>query len=156
MKRKNFRLRFGALLMAALMAVPAPVMAAEKGSLEVTDKSVVGGWDEDTGYFANVDAYSQQFAINNEMTLADSEPQHTGKREKNDDLSTTRVRAHGWTTWTGVYHYTRARMEDHAGGGVRVLTDSDRVWGMDGTEAISPWWYFDPNVSDKARTYYGH
>ncbi len=89
------------------MAMPVPVMAAEKGNLEVVDKSVVGGRDEDTGYFINADVYSKKFTINEEMTLANSEPKHTGTRERNDDESTTRFRAHGWTTWTDTFWGSR-------------------------------------------------
>lgn len=111
---------------------------------------VHGGWDEDYGYFKTVVDYKD--LLQGKQNLYQSEPRHTGKREKTEIGGTTNYRAHGWTTWVGVYHYTRARMEE----GSRVLTDSDRIWGWDGTEATSPWWEFDPNVNENARTYYGN
>lgn len=135
-----------------------PVHAAESVPTSI-DKTVVGGWDEETGYFNNTEDFAHKFTMNSELVpklLRASTPKHTGKRERNDDESTTRFRAHGWTTWTGMYHYTRARMEEHFFGKVTALTDSGRQWGQNGTEAISPWWYFDPDVGDKARTYYGN
>lgn len=62
-------------------------------------------------------------------------------------------RAHGWTTWPGVYHYTRARIEK----GNTVVTDSFRVWGSNGTEAYSPWAAFTTWGSPgTAKTYYGN
>jgi hypothetical protein len=112
------------------------------------ESRALGGWDEETGYFKNVSAYNSKMLLDN---VSASNAKHTGKRERNDDESTTRYRAHGWTTWVGKYHYTRARME----AGKKVLEDSGRVWGQDGTEAISPWHYWDPDINDKARTYYG-
>ena len=39
-------------------------------------------------------------------------PKHTGKAEERTHNGTSQKRAHGWTTWVGKYHYTRARMED--------------------------------------------
>lgn len=67
---------------------------------------------------------------------------------------TTNKRAHGWTTWAGVRHYTHARMEKSGGG--TVYTSSGRQWGTSGTEAISPWRAFKPNQDlGSARTYYG-
>ena len=43
-------------------------------------------------------------------------------------------------------------MEDSDGD---VLKDSGRVWGQDNTEAISPYYKYNPDIADKARTYYG-
>lgn len=150
------------LSMVMLIAMSAtlvfPVYAVEYIPTNV-DKNVVGGWDEKTGYFNNADEFNNNFEVANKnitFALRESTPMHTGKRERNDDESTTRFRAHGWTTWTGMYHYTRARMEEHFFGDVTVLTDSGRQWGQNGTEAISPWWYFNPDVGDRARTYYGN
>ncbi len=61
----------------------------------------------------------------------------------------------GWTTWVGVYHYTRAQMTA-TWDASDVFTDSGRQWGDDGTEAISPWLKFNPdNDNGIARTFYG-
>ena len=71
---------------------------------------------------------------------------------------TTNARAHGWTTWVGQYHYTRARMTKWSDE-TEIFTDSMRQWGTDGTEAISPWYEMRPDLGkDKgmARTYYGY
>ncbi|SDB95083.1 hypothetical protein SAMN04488112_10163 [Melghirimyces thermohalophilus] len=57
-------------------------------------------------------------------------------------------RAAGETTWNGVYHYTRARMES----GDQVITDSFRQWGWDYTNARSPY----ANILYTAKTYYGN
>ena len=41
----------------------------------------------------------------------------------------------------------------------QIITDSQRQWGFDGTEAISPWTAFNPNKCcgnlGSGRTYYG-
>lgn len=95
----------------------------------------------------NPQAYSK--AMEDGTTYAS--PKHTGKAEERTHNGTSQKRAHGWTTWVGKYHYTRARMEDWGA----ILTDSGRQWGTDGTEAISPWWSFNGDTSGSARTYYG-
>lgn len=99
----------------------------------------LGGWSEDEGYYTNV--------------LTRATVKHTGQRESKSIDGNTNYRAHGWTTWSGVYHYTTARME---GSNSVVFTTSGRQWGSNGTEAISPWWKWKPDVSNYARTYYGH
>ncbi|XBX10757.1 diguanylate cyclase (plasmid) [Enterocloster clostridioformis] len=111
---------------------------------------VVGGWDEETGYYVNAEAYAKATAGN--LLRADSKPVHKGKKERKDISGNTHYRAHGWTTWEGKYHYTRARMETSSGG---VLQDSGRQWGTSKTEATSPWDKWDPDRASKARTYYG-
>ncbi|QOR37014.1 hypothetical protein IMX26_14545 [Clostridium sp. 'deep sea'] len=115
---------------------------------------VHGGWDEDTGYFKT--KLVNRDSLNIKLS-AQNDPKHTGKREREDIDGTTNYRAHGWTTWVDVYHYTRARMEERNifGQLKRVLTDSGQQYGTSGTEAKSPWWPFDPDVNEKARTYYG-
>jgi len=111
-----------------------------------------GGWDELRGN------YTIEFnQANSILSAAASTPQHDGCRETDDSTSTTRYRAHGWTTWTGVYHYTTARME---GDGNVVINTSGRVWDTDRdgtTDAISPWYSFNPDTYGVgyARTYYG-
>lgn len=130
--------------------LPSVTYASEGFDLiQIDDESVIGGWDEETGYFLNMEEYSKSLA--NEV-IPFSDVDHRGTRERDDSTDTTRYRAHGWTTWVGVYHYTRARMESSQGA---ILTDSKRIWGYDGTEAISPWWAVDPAINEKARTYYG-
>ncbi|MBW4828518.1 MAG: hypothetical protein KZY61_11145 [Clostridiaceae bacterium] len=109
-----------------------------------------GGWSEDTGYYTentNLNSYSVRSARSTRST-----PKHTGKRERKEIKGTTHFRAHGWTTWVGVRHYTRAQMQDRKG---RMLTDSGRKWGTNGTEAVSPYLAFSPYRSDKAITRYG-
>lgn len=127
---------------------PVTTYAAE---LPVTSKeselNAVGGWSEENGYYVNPQAFSK--AMEDASTY--SSPKHTGKAEERTYNGTSQKRAHGWTTWVGKYHYTRARMEDWGA----ILTDSGRQWGNDGTEAISPWWSFNGDTLGSARTYYG-
>lgn len=128
---------------------PVTTFAAELETVvTVSDESnAIGGWSEESGYFINPQAYSK--AMEDGITY--SSPKHTGKPEERTHNSTTQRRAHGWTTWVGKYHYTRARMEDC----FVILTDSGRQWGTDGTEAISPWWSFNGDTLGMAKTYYG-
>lgn len=108
---------------------PVTTFAAEPETSVVTSESnAVGGWSEEDGYFVNPQAYSK--AMEDGTTYAS--PKHTGKAEERTHNGTSQKRAHGWTTWVGKYHYTRARMEDWGA----ILTDSGRQWGTDGTEAI--------------------
>lgn len=125
---------------------PIPAYATPVSTTE-SESTAVGGWTEENGYFVNPQAYSK--AIDSISTY--STPKHTGRAEYDNTDGKSKKRAHGWTTWVGVYHYTRARMEDGPG----VLTDSLRQWGYDGTEATSPWWRFDGVTQGSARTYYG-
>lgn len=111
--------------------------------------SVFGGWSEDGGYYSLA------------ATTRASTPVHTGRAENSENAAGTSIkRAHGWTTWAGVYHYTRARLEHTCifQGGTPIV-DSGRVWGLNGTEAISPWATFNPNACcgnlGTAKTYYG-
>ncbi|MCB5952974.1 hypothetical protein LI951_12930 [Enterococcus sp. BWT-B8] len=103
----------------------------------------VGGWSEETGSYTNYNEF-----------LTRSTARHTGKRETKVMGGTTCSRAHGWTTWSGVFHYTTAQMERYWTGA--VVNTSGRRWGTSGTEAISPW--FKPAYGGDtaaARTYYG-
>lgn len=143
--------RFGVSILSlglVLALNPVTTFAAEPETSVVTSESnAVGGWSEEDGYFVNPQAYSK--AMEDGTTYAS--PKHTGKAEERTHNGTSQKRAHGWTTWVGKYHYTRARMEDWGA----ILTDSGRQWGTDGTEAISPWWSFNGDTSGSARTYYG-
>lgn len=148
--------------LSTLMATSIPASAidmtqAENRMILTEDEEAgaLGGWSEETGYFQNVNSYNKAAA---EILKSSSTPRHTGKRERVDIDGNTHYRAHGWTTWVGVHHYTRARLE--VDGEVLIYygepMDSGRQWGMDGTEAASPWWPWSPDyVNEKARTYYG-
>nr|UXN30284.1 hypothetical protein N8D75_08600 [Curtobacterium flaccumfaciens] len=80
---------------------------------------------------------------------------HRGAAERKTINGTTHKRAHGWTTWVGVQHYTRARLEH----GSRVIADSGRKWGRSGTGAVTVWKPYRPNQPGNgvgtAKTYYG-
>ena len=117
----------------------------------ISNERVSGGWDEKTGYFSTVSEYNK--ARSTAHLASSSKPVHKGKKESKEIDGTTNYRAHGWTTWTGKYHYTRARIEEWLFD--TIYSDSERVWGYDSTEAISPWWPVDPNAWFIARTYYG-
>lgn len=127
---------------------PMTLLAADFPTQTVdTESNAVGGWSEENGYFINPQAYSRAMGDISTYSTA----KHTGIAEQRDYNGFTQKRAHGWTTWVGKYHYTRARMEDWGA----VLTDSNRQWGYDGTEAISPWWSFNGDTLGVAKTYYG-
>lgn len=145
----KLRLFIPALALSLLLSVsPANATTGQNNA----DNGVCGGWDEKTGYFATVTDYNNYLKANGSLSIT-STPVHTGQRETQIINGTSNYRAHGWTTWVGEYHYTRARMEE----GSAVLTDSGRIWGSNGTEAISPWWAFiPPDLDGSARTYYGH
>ncbi|AEJ24704.1 hypothetical protein HKO46_08630 [Streptococcus equi subsp. zooepidemicus] len=112
-----------------------------------------GGWSEETGYYTSVKAFnaSHQAVGSHTPKALLGVPRHTGRKEQSNLL----LRAHGWTTWVGVRHYTRARMTSYLSEN-NVYTDSGRVWGVGGTEAISPWYNtLHPENGAMARTYYG-
>lgn len=117
--------RFGVSILSlglVLALNPVTTFAAEPETSVVTSESnAIGGWSEEDGYFVNPQAYSK--AMEDGTTYAS--PKHTGKAEERTHNGTSQKRAHGWTTWVGKYHYTRARMEDWGA----ILTDSGRQWG---------------------------
>jgi hypothetical protein len=80
---------------------------------------------------------------------------HRGAAQRKTINGTTHKRSHGWTTWAGVQHYTRARLEH----GSRIIADSGRKWGRSGTEAVTAWKPYRPNQPGSgvgtAKTYYG-
>lgn len=133
-------------LMAVAIAVAGVALPATSAS--ATDR---GGWSEETGAFVG-----QPNRLHGSSVTINSTPKHTGKAERQDFNGTTHRRAHGWTTWAGVYHYTTARQECDS----NVLATSGRQWGTSGTEAISPWVAFDPYAPcsgfGSSRTYYGN
>ena len=141
------RILVGTCMAIALCTASAALAFAEGGT-------EYGGWIEGEGYYTT---QSDQIST----LAATATPMHTGQSEETVINGTTHKRAHGWTTWSGVYHYTTAQME-HNGlfcNGT-VITTSGRVWGMNGTEAISPWAGFDSDACcghlGQARTYYGN
>lgn len=148
----KFKMLIGvSVLSVGLISVlnPISVCAVEfSETFEELEVNALGGWSEEDGYYKNLQAFSN--AVGDVGVC--STVKHSGKAEKRTYKDTTQKRAHGWTTWVGVYHYTGARMAD----GDTVLTDSGRQWGNDGTEAISPWWSFDGETLGSARTYYGN
>ncbi|WP_339099612.1 hypothetical protein IGL98_001057 [Enterococcus sp. DIV0840] len=129
---KKFILSFVVVAFIGLTFSPMSVNAEE-----------VGGWSEENGNYLNPNVILPRAAVN-----------HRGKRESNVISGNTAYRAHGWTTWKGVYHYTTARMEKHRSG--TVLTTSNRKYGWNGTEAASPWYRISYGEDTAAaRTYYG-
>lgn len=144
------RLAGGALALAlcaasALAAVPA---SAAGQPVVGTTSGAVGGWSEATGAFGTAASGIGVFAS----------PNHRGASEQKTINGTTNKRAHGWTTWAGVRHYTTAQLE-HYWPASGVIASSGRKWGTGGTEAVSPWRAFNPNAASngngQARTYYG-
>lgn len=103
----------------------------------------IGGWSEEEGNYTNPNVLLPRASVN-----------HRGRKESTVISGNSAFRAHGWTTWKGVYHYTTARMERHYSG--TVLTTSNRKYGWNGTEAISPWYRMSYGEdTSAARTYYG-
>lgn len=147
---KNFKTLLGASVLSLGIITcfsPLTTYAAKSVTTNTLESTAVGGWSEESGYYVNPQAFSRA----TKYVSTYSSPKHTGKAETRTYKGTSQKRAHGWTTWVGKYHYTRARMEDWG----TVLTDSGRKWGNDGTEAISPWWSFNGDTLGSARTYYG-
>ncbi len=133
MKKKN------ALLFLALIALGlfSPMIAKS---------DILGGWEEDKGSFI-----SNSFSSNTMNMRAN--PRHAGRAETTKAGGNSYKRARGWTTWPRTRHYTVARLEDLG----RINGTSGRVWGVGGTEAISPWRAFtrDNGSPGTAKTYYG-
>ena len=119
-----------------LGAIPAHAQGEGEGA--------VGGWSESAGTIDGAGTGMSVFAVN-----------HRGAAERKTINGTTHKRSHGWTTWAGVQHYTRARLEH----GSRIIADSGRKWGKSGTEALTVWKPFRPNQPGSgvgtAKTYYG-
>ncbi len=101
--------------------------------------------------------YEQEGVTQNSGVNAYSTPYHYGSvQERNaNPPSSVERRTLGTTQWPGVYHYTRARMENRFTGS--VYTDSNRVYGTGTTNAISPWYKdsFEFKLSI-GKTYYGN
>ncbi|RPE74764.1 hypothetical protein EDF28_3823 [Curtobacterium sp. PhB137] len=118
------------------------VPAHAQGDAE--EQGVVGGWSEGAGTINGAGIGMSVFAVN-----------HRGAAEKKTISGTTHKRSHGWTTWAGVKHYTRARLEH----GSSIIADSGRKWGKSGTEAVTAWKPYRPNQPGSgvgsAKTYYG-
>lgn len=118
-------------------------------STSIEDNSIAGGWSEDEGLYINLD-FSGALARSSTV-------KHTGKAETKTINGTGHKRAHGWTTWQGVKHYTTAQLEINNLFQKKTINGtSGRKWGYSGTEAVSPWKPYskfgDPG---QARTYYG-
>lgn len=131
-------------------------IAAAGIALPVTSASAEdrGGWSEQEGAFVN-----QEAGLRAGLSVAAAAtPRHTGKSETATINGTTHKRSHGWTTWTGVYHYTTAQLE-HVFPASGVITTSGRKWGTSGTEAVTKYVAFSPSSASDgygiARTYYG-
>ncbi|MRX71472.1 hypothetical protein GJU40_04695 [Bacillus lacus] len=90
----------------------------------------LGGWSEDTGYFT--------YPTSSVSALAASSPSHRAWKNYRAGGSQPYERVNGETTWSGTYHYSRARYEWLVTGSVE--SDSGRVWGTGYTLATS--WRF--------------
>lgn len=137
----------------AMMAVTSPVLAHT--NLSQTDSSVLGGWSEDIGQFQTTSDTIDAGVVSVRAARNEGKPRHGGMRENRYPSKYNREsRAVGWTTWTDVYHYTRAQMVSGFGLGA-VASDSERVWGWHGTEAYSGWVYEGEIGTHRAKTFYG-
>jgi hypothetical protein len=117
--------------------------------------SDLGGWNEGSGSSESHESGVVSSSASTGLMGAGT-PNHRGKVETKVIKGTTNKRAHGWTTWTGVKHYTTAQLERGNGA---VITSSGRKWGVNGTEAISDYRAINPKAADSgwghAKTYYG-
>jgi hypothetical protein len=145
MKKKIMKAVFA---VAIVCAIPASSALADSGGVR-------GGWSEVEGSFTVQAEQSQLLPT----ARAAGTVQHTGKSETKSINGTTHKRSHGWTTWSGVYHYTTAQLEHywpHSG----VIRTSGRVWGWNGTEAMTSWTAFNHDAPSNgygaAKTYYGN
>lgn len=137
----------GSIGVVALVAVGVLVPAT------TSNASDLGGWDERSGVLA-VDGSTG--AVGTASVVPVATVNHRGASETKVISGTSNKRAHGWTTWSGVRHYTTAQLERGSGA---VITSSGRKWGTSGTEAVSAYKAFKPNAADNgwghAKTYYG-
>lgn len=135
-----------------VLAAAAVSLSLIPGMAFASSPVILGGWSEDG-------TVVEAQAVDGIATL--SEPHHYGEAQQStNSQGTTIKRAHGWTTWSGVYHYTTAQMEhDGIFCNGKVITSSGRQWARNGTEAYSPWATFNPDLCcgnlGQARTYYG-
>lgn len=111
----------------------------------VANADVVGGWSEEQGYFTN--GVSN---LSGDFTTYASKPKHKAYKKSRLISSQPSERVIGETTWTGVYHYSRARYE--AWITKKPEADSGRVYGTNYTKATSGW---HPGDLATAKTYYG-
>lgn len=145
---KNVRISLLALGVATV-GILVPATGASAGDL--------GGWSEQQGLVSNQGLQDRLAQSSLGATLAAS-VKHTGQAENKVINGTSHKRSHGWTTWSGVYHYTTARLE-HYWPSSGVIATSGRQWGTSGTEAVTVWKAFNPNAASNgngaAKTYYG-
>ncbi|PPF41876.1 hypothetical protein C5B85_18315 [Pseudoclavibacter sp. AY1F1] len=96
------------------------------GGMATTASAETLGWSEVDGNVASssVEPGARAAQVN-----------HRGTAEQKSINGTTNKRSHGWTTWSGVYHYTRAQLKS----GSSINADSNRVYGRGGTEAVTAW-----------------
>lgn len=130
--------------MALLSLFSGSVNASENSQIKIENKNeILGGWTEEEGLFSHIlDSRSTKATV-----------KHTGKADYRYSGVKQEKRAHGWTTWQNVYHYTTAQMHSLTG---KVLSNSRRRWGTSGTEAISPYvGVGEIPGSAKAKTFYG-
>ena len=108
----------------------------------------MGGWDEIEGFFMNEST----------MLRSSTPDSHFGQRQDLVINGTTNWRSHGVTDWSGMFHYTTARMVRTQLFGADIVVEcSGRQWGTNRTTATSPWVPFNPNVSSpSARTFWGN
>lgn len=106
---------------------------------------VIGGWSEEQGYFIN-DTLSSV----SEFAALASTATHKASFSYKKPGSQTYERVTGETTWSGVYHYSRARYETWLTG--KAEADSGRVFGTGYSKATSGW---HPGDFARAKTYYG-
>lgn len=116
------------------------------GAFALND-TVSGGWSESAGY------YSGSILSDEGGISPCSTPNHYGQAQIANFNGTDHKRSYGWTSWQGVYHYTRAQMVRWGS----VVADSGRCWGWNETSAYSPWVAAQKDVGwPQAQTYYGN
>lgn len=121
------------------LTIPSAIFAQSDVSVSL------GGWSEEDGNFSGFKANGFS---------AYSTPTHTGTVEaKEEGAGVLWERVVGKTSWSGVYHYSRARFEGRITG--NITADSGRVWGTSETAAYSGW--IDRFLTDwTGKTYYGN
>ncbi len=147
--------RFAAIVVTTLIGAELTCTGAQAA----TEADPAGGWSEIGGAFVTPSpALLDSNAISGVPAKPAGSPKHTGKAEEKVINGTTHKRSHGWTTWTGKYHYTTAGLE-HYWPASGVIATSGRKWGTNGTEAMTKYVAYNPNATSngygQARTYYG-
>lgn len=139
---KNKRMLLGLILTCGLFGTMSFPASAE----------VLGGWNEDSGYFTN--PMSSSVGVMSDPVIEPGSggyaPEHKSWKEYNGVSQNLYQRVIGETTWPGTRHWTRAYYETWFG---NMEYDSGRQYGIGYSIAHSEW---NDGSFVSAKTSYGY